>query len=114
VADISRVVLASGTGSAAAVAATPLLRLIGVSVIEAAGSPAAAAVSIQEGAGTDLTKEMAAVSLAAAGSSVVWLGEHGVPCPAGIWVNRLTGNTRVVVHYRVSDKGKDSFEPPSW
>jgi hypothetical protein len=113
-ADTTRAQLASGTGSAAAVAPTPLLRLIGISVAESAGSPAAAAVSIQEGAGTDLTKELCALSLAASEAKTVWLGEHGVPCPGGIWVNRITGSTRVVIHYRVADRDKDSFSPPSW
>lgn len=112
-ADTQRVVLAAGTGSAAAVAATPNLRLISVSAIETAGSTAG--VSIQESAGTDLTKEVIAVSLAAndAKGPLTW-GEHGVPCVGGIWVNRLSGTSRVVIHYRVSDYGKDSGEAPGW
>lgn len=111
-ADTSRVVLATGTASAAAVAATPNLRLLGFSVTETAASTAA--VSFQEAAATDLTKELAAISLAASEARTVWLGEHGLPCPLGIWVNRISGNTRVVVYYRVSDYGKDSGGAPSW
>lgn len=112
-ADTQRIVLAAGTGSAAAVAPTADLRLIAVSAIETAGSTAA--VSIQEGAGTDLTKEVLALSLTAneAKGPLTW-GEHGVPCAGGIWVNRLSGTSRVVVHYRVSDYGKDSGEAPGW
>lgn len=113
-ADTARVALAAGTTSLAAVAPTANLRFIGYSVAESAGAPAAASVSIQEGASTDLTKEMAAVSLPASEMRTVWLGEHGIPCAGGIWVNRISGNTRVVVYYRVSDYGKDSGGAPSW
>lgn len=111
-ADTQRVVLPAATTSLAAVVPTANLRLIAVSVIETAGSTAA--VSVQEGAGTDLTKEVLALSLSANEAKVLPFGEHGVPCPAGIWVNRLSGTTRVVVHYRVSDYGKDSGEAPGW
>lgn len=113
-ADTTRVALPAATTSLAAVAATANLRLMGYSVAESAGAPAAAAVSIQEGATTDLTKEMAAISLPASEMRTVWLGEHGIPCPLGIWVNRLSGNTRIVIYYRVSDYGKDSGQAPSW
>lgn len=112
-ADTQRIVLAAGTGSLAAVAASSNLRLIAVSVIETASSTAS--VSIQEGTGTDLTKEILAVSLAA--NEAKWqhlAGDHGVPCPGGIWISRLSGTTRVVVHYRVSDYGKDSGQAPGW
>lgn len=111
-ADTQRIVLAAGTGSAAAVAPAANLRLIAVSAIETAGSTAA--VSIQEGAGTDLTKEVLALSLSANEAKALPIGEHGVPCAGGIWVNRLSGTSRVVVHYRVSDYGKDSGEAPGW
>ena len=112
--DTARVQLAAGTGSAAAVVPTPLLRLIGFSITETTGVPAVSSVSIQEGTGTDLTKEICAISLAASESRTIWLGENGVPCPGGIWVNRTSGTTRVTIHYRVSDKDKDSFAPPYW
>jgi hypothetical protein len=111
-ADTQRIVLPAATTSLAAVAPTANLRLIAVSVIETAGSTAG--VSVQEGAGTDLTKEVLAVSLSANEAKVLPVGEHGVPCPTGIWINRLSGTTRVVVHYRVSDYGKDSGEAPGW
>ena len=112
-ADTQRIVLPAATTSLAAIAATPNLRLIAVSVIETAGS--AALVSVQEGTGTDLTKEVIALSLSAnEAKSIHIAGDHGVPCPGGIWVNRLSGTTRVVVHYRVSDYGKDSGEAPGW
>lgn len=111
-ADTARVVLAAATTSLAAVAPTTNLRLIGFSLTETAASTAA--VSIQEGAGTDLTKEVAALSLASGQALTVWLGEHGIPCAGGIWINRTSGTTRVVIHYRVSDYGKDSGSAPGW
>jgi len=111
-ADTTRVQLAAGTTSAAAVVPTPLLRLIGISVVETVGG--AAVVSIQEGATTDTTKEVCALSLAANQAQTLWLSESGVLCEGGIWVNRISGTTRVTVHYRVSDKAKDSFGPPYW
>jgi hypothetical protein len=113
-ADTARITIASGTSSLAAAAPTPRLRLLGYSVTESADLPATAIVSIQEGAGTDLTKEMVGVSLLASGSQTVWMGEHGAPCPGGIWVNRISGSTRIVLYYRVSDRDKDSFDAPPW
>lgn len=112
-ADTQRAVLPAATTSLAAVAPSANLRLIAVSVIETAGSTAQ--VSIQEGTGTDLTKEILTVSLAADEAKGQHLaGDHGVPCPGGIWVNRLSGTTRIVIHYRVSDYGKDSGQAPGW
>jgi hypothetical protein len=113
-ADTTRITIPSGTTSLAAVAPTARLRLLGYSITESAGSPAAAIVSLQEGASTDLTKEMVGVSLPASGSQTVWLGEHGTPCPGGIWVNRISGSTRIVLYYRISDRDKDSFDAPPW
>jgi hypothetical protein len=111
-ADLTRVRISANTTSVAAYAPTSLLRLVGVTFIETAGAPAL--VSIQEGAGTDLAKEILAQSLLANQALTVWLPEHGTPCEGGIWVNRVSGTTRLVVHYRVSDKGKDSGEAPSY
>jgi hypothetical protein len=111
-ADLQRTQLAANTTSLAAQAPASFLRLVGVTFIETAG--AVALVSIQEGTGTDLTKEILAQSLAANQALTVWLPEHGVPCEGGIWVNRVSGTTRLVVHYRVSDKGKDSSSAPNY
>lgn len=111
-ADTARVNLPAATTDIAAVAATPNLRLLGFSITETAG--AAATLSIQESAANDITKEMFGVSLSANGIFSLWLGEHGVPCPAGIWIERVTGTTRLTIFYRVSDYGKDSGEAPGW
>lgn len=109
-ADTTRTQLTAGTGSAAAQPATALLRLVGVSLVETAGSTAV--VSFQESASTDLTKELLVVSLAANEAKTVWLPEHGLLCEGGIWVNRVSGTTRVNVYSRVSDTGKDSKLAP--
>lgn len=111
-ADTQRINLAANTTDVAAVAATANLRLLGFSITETAG--ATAALSIQESTANDTTKEMFSVSLSANGTFSLWLGEHGVPCPGGIWIERVTGTTRITVFYRVSDYGKDSGGAPSW
>lgn len=113
-ADTTRIRIASGTASAAAVAPTANLRLLGFSITESAGSPAAAQVSIQEGTGADIATEISGVNLAASESAREWYGEHGIPCPGGIYFNRISGTTRAVIYYRVSDYGKDSGSAPSW
>lgn len=111
-ADLQRTTLAANTTDVAAVAATPNLRLLGISVIETAS--ATASLSIQESASNDTTKELLAITLLANESRSEWFGEHGIPCPGGIWIERITGTTRVVIHYRISDYGKDSGSAPSW
>lgn len=111
-ADTARVYLAANTTSLAAVAANPLLRLLGFSAVETAA--ATASLSIQDAASTTLASEVAGVNLAASESAREWFGEHGIPCPNGIYVNRISGTTRIVIYYRVSDYGKDSGTSPSW
>lgn len=113
-ADTTRATIASGTSSAAVVAPTASLRLIGFSIAESAVVPAACSISLQESTATDLTKEMAAYSLPASGAAMVMMGEHGIPCPGGIFLNRPAGSCRVVVYYRIPDYGKDSGQPPGW
>lgn len=113
-ADNTYIRLASGTGNAAAVAPTTGLRLLGFSITESAGSPAVAQVSIQEGTSANIANEIAGVNLAASGSAQTWYGEHGIPCPGGIYLNRVSGTTRAVIYYRVSDYGKDSGDAPRW
>lgn len=106
--DTSRVSLAAATTDLAAVAATSLLRLVGVSVIETAGSTAV--VSIQEGTSNDTTKELIGISLPANGfSGYLPVGDPGVgvPCPGGIWVERVSGTTRITVYYRTFDFARD-------
>lgn len=110
-ADTQRTVLAAGTADAAAVAATPNLRLIGFSAVETAG--AAASFSIQEGTSTDLTKELMGVTLTA-NESTREFPPDGIPCPGGIWVDRITGTTRITIYYRIPDYGKDSGQAPGW
>jgi hypothetical protein len=113
-ADITRVYLATSTSSVAVVAPAANLRLLGFALIETASSPAAAKVSIQEGTGASLPTEIVGVNLAASESAREWYGDHGLPCPGGIYLNRISGETRAVIYYRTSDKAKQVYEAPSW
>jgi hypothetical protein len=113
-ADTTRTTIASGTGNAAVIAPTTGLRLLGFSITEDAGSPAVARASIQEGASAAINTEIAGINLAASGSLNLWFGEHGIPCPGGIYLNRISGTTRAVFYTRVSDLPKQSYEAPSW
>ena len=111
-ADTVYEVVASGSSSVSVVAPTENLRLIGFSVVETNSS--ASEVSIQEGVSSDIANELCAVTLAPGESAREWFGEHGIPCPGGIFLDRRAGESRAVIYYRVSDRGKDSFAPPSW
>lgn len=93
-------VIAAGTGDEAGVAATPNMRLMGYSIKETAG--AVATLSILHGAssaGTALFHE----NFAAAGSTTEWFGPQGIPCASGVWIERLTGTTAVILHTKVVD-----------
>lgn len=84
--------VAAGTGDEAGVAATTGLRLMGASVREAAAG--AATVNIEHGAANS-SPVMWGVTLAASTGKELWFGPQGLPCPNGVWVERVTGNTAV-------------------
>ncbi len=84
--------VAAGTGDEAGVAATPGLRLMGVTVRE--GAAGAATVNIEHGAANS-SPVMAGFTLAASTGKEMWFGPQGLPCPSGIWVERVAGNTAV-------------------
>ena len=91
------VVAASATDEAG-VAATANMRLMGYSIKETAG--AVATMSLLHGAsaaGTALAHE----NFAAAGSETRWFGPQGIPCASGVWIERLTGSTAVVLYTKV-------------
>lgn len=100
--DLTRVNIAAGSTDVTAAAPDPYLRLVGVSILETTGS-AGVVVSIQDGATTDTSKEVVAISAGAGSANTVWLSDYGVPCPNGIWVDR-TGSARVVVFYTTRDR----------
>jgi hypothetical protein len=84
--------IAAATGDEAGKAAAHGLRLMGLSIRETAG--AVATLNIEHGTANS-SPILAAVNLAAAGSIMYWFGPQGLPCEAGVWVERLTGTTQV-------------------
>lgn len=99
--DISRVNLPAATTDVVISAASPLLRLLGVSVVETAG--AVATLSIQEGTSNNTANELIAMSLLANESRFEWFPEFGIPCPGGLWLERITGTTRLVIYFTAFD-----------
>jgi hypothetical protein len=85
--------IAAGTGDEAGIAAAAGLRLMGYSVRETAGS----AATLNLCHGTDGTTVMAPINLASAGSDAQWFGPQGLPCDSGVWVERLTGTSQVIL-----------------
>lgn len=86
--------IASSAGAEAGMAAAVDLRLMGVSVRETAAG--VATLNIEHGIANS-SPIMAPINLAAAGSISLWFGPGGLPCSSGIWIERLTGSTQVVL-----------------
>lgn len=95
--DVVRV--AAGTADAeAAVAANTHLKLYGFSVAETAASAAVAEVIILHGATQAAgTQVVAPVNLAADGFGQFSFN-FGIPCPNGITIDRVAGNTTLVLY----------------
>ena len=92
----------SGAGDVAAQGAQPGLRLLGYCINESAGTPAAARVSILNGAAAG-APEVSDERLAASGQVFRWFGDSGIACPDGIFVDRTAGNTKLTIYYRVEE-----------
>jgi hypothetical protein len=87
----------SGTGNAQGIAATANMRLCGFSAREKAGSAAAASFNLY--AGTDNTGTLLAViELAADGSVQHSFPAGGLNAAAGIYVERVSGTSEIVLH----------------
>ena len=86
--------IAAASGDEAGIAATGRLRLMGVSVRETAAG--VATLNIEHGIANS-SPIMLPINLAAAGSLTLWFGPQGLPCAGGIWIERLTGTTQVVL-----------------
>lgn len=91
-------VIASASGDEAGVAAATGLRLMGYSIKEMAAG--VATLSLLNGASSGGTA-LVHVNLAAAGSTVQWFGPQGIPADSGIWVERLTGSTAVILYSKI-------------
>lgn len=78
-------------------AAAPGLRLMGFSSLETAG--ATAGFFLHNGtSGSDPV--LFACTVGQNESRAEWFGEGGILSQSGIWLERLTGTTRVIVYYK--------------
>lgn len=93
--------VATGTADAVGVAAATGLRLLGYSVRESAGSAAVASLNLRNGG--DATGAIIAVEeLAADAQKTVWFGPQGIACPLGIFVDRVAGETQIVLYHKTA------------
>jgi hypothetical protein len=86
--------IAAASGDEAGLAPAVGLRLVGVSVRETAAG--VATLNIEHGIANS-SPIMLPINLAAAESKTLWFGPQGIPCASGIWIERLTGTTQVVL-----------------
>jgi hypothetical protein len=89
--------VASGTADAQVIAATTSLRLVGFSAKENAGSPALAEFILRHGTSTAGTP-LAFVKLGPGESVRDWFGPGGQIASSGIFLDRISGTTELVVH----------------
>lgn len=86
--------IATSSGDEAGIAGAAGLRLLGLSVRETAAG--AATLNIEHGTANS-SPVMVPINLAASGSVTLWFGPQGLPCPNGVWLERLTGSTLVTL-----------------
>ncbi len=82
----------AATTDEAGIAAAENLRLMGYTIRETAA--AAATVNLCHGAAN--TTIMVGENLAASVTVNRWFGPQGLPCPNGVWIERLTGGSTAV------------------
>ena len=92
--------VASGTTNVQGVAAAAGLRLLGIAVREDAGVPLVATVLLHHGTTTS-DPVLLPCELLANESIVRWFGPDGVNVPNGVFVNRASGTTHLVVFTKV-------------
>jgi len=90
--------IASASTDEAGVAATADMRLMGYSIKETAASTAT--MSLHNGTSAS-GAALAYINLASGGSVTEWFGPQGIPCAGGVWIERLTGSTAVILHTKV-------------
>ncbi len=90
--------VASGTGDTQVAAARPGLRLRGFSCTETAGSAATAEFILYHGTSNSDPQLLAPVTFLANGTGFPWFGDHGIDCPNGIYLDRISGTTTLVVY----------------
>ena len=74
------------------------LKLMGFSVAETASTAAAAEVVLRHGTGSGDPLLVAPINLKADGFGNPWFGDKGVDCQNGIFVDRISGNTALVLY----------------
>lgn len=84
----------------AAVAAATGLRLVGYSCRESAGTPAAAAFNIVNGATGAAGTSIVNVELAANASETVYFGDAGIDAANGISIDHVAGTVDVNLFYK--------------
>lgn len=92
--------VASGTIDEAGIAATANLRLMGFSVRENASTADVAETVIRHGALVG-SPALAFVSLGADQSDSRWFGPDGIACAGGIFIERISGESHVVLYTKV-------------
>ena len=93
-------VIASGTGDVQGIAAADNLRLVGYSITEDAGTPAAAELSLRHGVlATD--PELFGITLTADQSVREGLWKDGVGVPNGVFVDRISGTTKLPLFSKI-------------
>lgn len=84
----------------AAVAAAAGLRLVGFNAQESAGTPAATAFKIVNGATGAGGTVIAAVKLAASSSVTQWFGPEGIAADSGLSIDWVSGQVDVQLYYK--------------
>ena len=93
------VAIAAGTGDQQGVNPHLALKLLGFSVAETAGTAAAAEVIIRHGESSSDPQLVAPINLDPNGFGIRPVGgEKGVECPKGIFIDRVSGNTSLVLY----------------
>lgn len=85
---------ALASGNTGAQAFTGSVTIYGYSARESAGTPAVASLVLRNGTSA-AGAPIAFITLAAGGSQIVSL--PGIDCPAGVFADRLTGTSEVVL-----------------
>ena len=96
---IDYVVVPSGTGDVQAIQPNNFLRLCGWSVSEDAGSTAQ--VVIRDGTSASGNPLVAPINCAPNGFGMWFTSGQGIPCSRGLFVDRISGQTTVVLYFDI-------------
>jgi len=92
--------IVSGTGDVQGLSAQVGLRLVGYSVRESAVVPILATVALRDGT-SDAGEAVVVIGLLASTSQTVWLGDYGLPCNSGVFVDRISGTSHLSLWTKV-------------